>query len=217
MCFNAKTSLFTFIIGILGSLLLIKYGNPRFLSENIVFGFFSCFIAMIQFMDFLFWIDLSNKYGINKIATCIGPLLNVGQPTILFLLKQGFAKKSAKANVPIIALNIVYALYTLTITVFFMLKEPKLVTGVKHGHLAWPWIKYANPWIYLIMLTINIFYLTDFRYSSGLFLIVTLFLYLSVRYFSYNIGELWCFFGAFIPFFMLFFSWILKTGPNKKN
>jgi hypothetical protein len=38
-------------------------------------------------MDFLFWIDLQNKLGINYIITLLGPLLNVGQPLILYVIK----------------------------------------------------------------------------------------------------------------------------------
>ena len=45
MCFNYKISLLTFIIGLLGSLALIKYGNPKYKNENYIFGIFLIFIA----------------------------------------------------------------------------------------------------------------------------------------------------------------------------
>jgi hypothetical protein len=73
MCFNYKVSLFTFIIGTVFSILLFKYGNKKYKLENKVSGIFLIFISLIQFMDFLFWIDIKNEYGINKITTIIGP------------------------------------------------------------------------------------------------------------------------------------------------
>ena len=88
MCFNYKVSLFTFIIGVIFSLLLVKTGN----RENLVTGIFMIFISFIQFMDFLFWIDINNTFGINKITTIVGPILNVCQPTILYLIKYFYYK-----------------------------------------------------------------------------------------------------------------------------
>jgi len=76
MCFSSQISILTFTIGTVFSLLLIKYGNPIFKKENLASGIFLVFISMIQGMDFLFWIDLKNKLGINKITTIFGPILN---------------------------------------------------------------------------------------------------------------------------------------------
>jgi hypothetical protein len=87
MCFNDKTSIVTFLIGTGFSIILMNYGNIKYKKDNIVFGIFFIFISLIQFMDFLFWIDLQNKLGINYIVTLLGPLLNVGQPLILYVIK----------------------------------------------------------------------------------------------------------------------------------
>jgi len=214
MCFSAKASILTFTIGAVGSLLLMKYGNPKFAKENIIFGIFLLFIAGIQFMDFLFWIDLKNKLGINKITTIIGPLFNIGQPFILYIVKLLYFQpinifSMKNFNLPVFILNMLY-LINLLISYNHFLSTSSLVTGTSNGHLSWPWIKYANPQYYLILLAINIFYLTNFNYSLVLFLITYLFLALSVVFFSYNTGELWCFFGAFIPLLMFFASYFIK-------
>ena len=87
MCFNYKVSLLTFLIGVVFSVLLFLYGNPKFTMENKTCAIFLIFISMIQFMDFLFWIDIKNIYGINKITTILGPILNVCQPVILYFIK----------------------------------------------------------------------------------------------------------------------------------
>ena len=92
MCFNYKVSLLTFGLGTIFSIALIKYGNKKYSIENTISGIFLIFISLIQFMDFLFWIDIDNKLGINKITTILGPILNVCQPTILYLIKYLYYK-----------------------------------------------------------------------------------------------------------------------------
>lgn len=160
-------------------------------------------------MDFFFWIDISNKIGFNRFFTLIGPFLNVGQPIILWIIKLLYFRPNVWSfqNFPITFLNLAYISTLLyNYTKYIREKPNNLITGTKEGHLSWPWIKYANPRFYLVLLAINIFYLTNFKYSLSLFLISYLFLLLIVKYFKYNPGELWCFFGAFIPFIILFMA-----------
>jgi hypothetical protein len=203
MCFSAKTSLTTFLLGTTFSVLLIKYGNPSYKSDNYVFGIMLLFISAIQLMDFTFWMDLKNTMGLNKLATIIGPLLNVGQPTILYVIKLLYftpnVLSATNFNWQVMVLNVLYALYLLAMYFRFITNETQLTTSTSHGHLNWPWLKYANPYYYLILFAVNIFYLTDFKYSLGMFIITYFFLYLSYKWFPYNMGELWCFFGSFIP------------------
>lgn len=213
MCFSAKASLITFLLGTTFSILLIKYGNPTYKSDNYVFGIMLLFISSIQLMDFTFWIDLKNTMGLNKLATIIGPLLNVGQPTIMYIIKLLYFKPDVLSDVnfnwPVMVLNILYALYLLSMYFRFITTEKQLTTSTSHGHLAWPWLKYANPYFYLILFAINIFYLTNFNYSLGMFIITYFFLYLSYKWFPYSIGELWCFFGSFIPAVGLGWSYMI--------
>ena len=64
-------------------------------------------------MDFLFWIDIHNKYGINHITTMIGPIFNVGQPVILYILKLLYYKPK-QINLPLHFLNLFYVIYMCT-------------------------------------------------------------------------------------------------------
>lgn len=207
MCFNYKVSLGTFIIGTLFSLLLFKCGNQQFSMENKVAGTFLVFISLVQLMDFFFWIDLKNKYGINKIVTILGPVLNVCQPVILYLIKYAYFTPTLTS--PIALLNALYFIYFLFIYARF-LSESRLITGTQHGHLKWPWLKYSNPYFYLVLFAINIFYLFDFNYAVVFFSVTYFFLYISYKYFYYSAGELWCFFGSFIPLIMYFASFYIK-------
>lgn len=212
MCFNYKVSLITFFIGTLFSILLILYGNPKYKIENKVSGIFFIFISLIQFMDFLFWIDLKNNYGVNKIVTILGPILNVCQPIIFYIIKYLYYKPNVftfkNYNLPVLVLNIFYLIYFIKIYIVFLTKE-KLVTSTKNGHLNWPWIKYSNAQFYLILFAINIFYLFNFKYALVVFIITYFFLFISTKYFYYTAGELWCFFGSFIPLLMFFASFYI--------
>jgi hypothetical protein len=209
MCFNDKVSLFTFALGTTFSLLLIFKGNQKYKPENITSGIFFIFISLIQFMDFLFWIDLNNEMGINKITTILGPVLNAFQPVILYLIKVFYYKPDLISmknfNLPFLIINTVYTLFFAK-GYFNFLNTSKLTTGTSHGHLKWPWVEYFNPYLYLIVLALNIFYMFDLKYATTLFTITYAFLGLSATYFNYNIGELWCFFGSFIPFIFYFLS-----------
>ena len=205
MCFNYETSLFTFSIGMIFSVILMKYGNIEYMAENEVSGIFLMFISLIQLMDFLFWIDIRNDYGINKIVTILGPLLNVCQPIIFYLIKYFYYKPNVFSmknfNLPVALLNLMYFVYFIGMYQKF-LSQGELTTSTKDGHLSWPWLEFASPYFYLFMRAVNIFYLFDIKYALVLFGIVYSFLALSVRYFNYNVGELWCFFGSFVPFIM---------------
>ena len=205
MCFNYETSLFTFLVGTIFSIILMEYGNVEFMAENEVSGIFLIFISLIQLMDFLFWIDINNDYGINKIVTILGPILNVCQPIILYLIKYFYYKPNVFSmknfNLPVALLNLAYLIYFVTMYKQF-LSQGELTTSTKNGHLDWPWLRFANPMFYLVVFAVNIFYLFDIKYASVLFGIVYAFLALSMKYFYYNSGELWCFFGSFVPFIM---------------
>jgi hypothetical protein len=168
-------------------------------------------------MDFLFWIDLKNKFGINHIVTILGPILNVGQPLILYAIKYFYYRPNINifslkdGNLPVALLNLAYLIYFINMYIKFLTNEnenknknKKVITSVSKttGHLEWPWLKYSKPYYYLLLFAINIFYLTNFSYSFVFFIITYFFLFLSVKYFYYSAGELWCFFGSFIPLFV---------------
>jgi len=220
MCFNYKVSLLTFTVGTIFSILLMNCGNPIYRTENKATGLTLIFISLIQFMDFLFWIDIDNKIGINKLTTIAGPILNVCQPTIVYLIKLFYYKPNVLSlqnyNLPIAVLNIAYFIYFITVYVRFLLND-KLVTSTQDGHLKWPWLKYTNPYPYLVLFGINIFYLFNFTYGVVLFSIIYFFLYISRKYFKYSAGELWCFFGAFVPAIMFFLSFYIDKLDNLRR
>jgi len=212
MCFNAEASITTFILGLTGCILLIKYPDPKFINQNITSGIFLISISMIQLMDFLLWIDIDNKLGINKVTTTFGPILNICSPLFVYIIKYIYYKPNILSmknmNLPVMIINLIYLLLFIKSYKNF-LNKGDLITKIENGHLKWPWLNYSNGVFYIILLAINIFYLYDFKYASLIFSITYIFLLISYKFFNYSKGELWCFFGAFIPFILLVFQKIL--------
>lgn len=211
MCFSSEVSLFTFLLGLTSSFFLIKYGNAKYAAENKSFGVLLIFIALIQFMDFLFWIDLNNNLGINKITTILGPILNAGTPTIFYLIKLYFYKPELAFDyfdILVFAANAIYFIYFIRKYSEF-LQSGSLTTGVENCHLKWPWLKHFYAYSYIIMLFLNIMYLSDFKYSFATLMFLFLFIRLSDVFFHYHSGEIWCFFGSFLPLILYYSSFRL--------
>jgi hypothetical protein len=216
MCYNSTVSLIAFSSSMLFSILLILYGNPIFRSENLAFGTLLMFVAGIQFMEFLFWIDLHNKIGINKVATIIGSLFNIGQPLLIYIIKVLIFRPVFRFDYVTI-LNLVYMFYLLYVYSRFLHNGPLTTSTITNGHLHWPWLKYANREFFLLMFAINIFYLTDFSYSLAMFSIVYAILALVIVFFPRNAAEFWCFMSASVPAIMLPVSYLLSYNTINKS
>lgn len=208
MCYNSTISLIAFSMSMMFSIFLIIYGNPVFRAENMVTGVFLMFVAGIQFMEFLFWIDLHNKIGINKVATIIGSLFNIGQPILIYIIKILVLRPILHLDFVTI-LNLVYLVHLLYVYLRYLNKGTLTTTSLSNGHLRWPWLKYANREFFLLMFAINIFYLTDFTYSMVMFSIVYAILALVMVFFPENVAEFWCFMSASVPAIMLPVSYLL--------
>lgn len=209
MCYSPKVSISMFLMGIGFSTLLIIYGNPKYAKENMVFGIFLIFVAGIQFMEFLFWIDLHNKIGINKITTIIGSLFNIGQPILIYIIKLLYLRPALQLDW-VTVLNVAYFIHLIYVYSRFISKGLLTTSLVIDGHLRWPWLKYANPPFFLLMFSINLFYLTDFDYSFVLFSITAMFLLFTMIYFKHNTAELWCFVSSSVPAILLLISYYIK-------
>ena len=209
MCYNSTVSLVAFSTSMLFSILLIFYGNPIFEKENMVAGTFLMFVAGIQFMEFLFWVDIHNKIGINKVATIIGSLFNIGQPILIYIIKILVIRPTFQFDYVTI-LNLLYLVHLLYVYSRFLSNGALTTSHIINGHLRWPWLKYASRELFLLMFAINIFYLTDFYYSLAMFSIVYAILALAIVFFPKNVGEFWCFMSASVPAIMLPVSYLIK-------
>lgn len=87
MCFSARVSIITFIIGIIGAYKCIQLGEPL----DKIIGYFLGFVALMQLIEYLLWTHQKcDKY--NKMLSITGMLLNHLQPIMLGLLVLNFNK-----------------------------------------------------------------------------------------------------------------------------
>ena len=210
MCFNKEVSLLTFFIGLFFIILLVNYGNKKYAIENKIFGYFFFFIIFIQFMEYIFWIDLDNNLGLNKIMTIIGSIINMMQPVLIYITKVIIIKPDIFSlknnNLIILFVNAIYSIY-ISYRYSDFLKNGKLITKKgKNNHLDWDWKNYYNTIFYPMVVIINSFWLTDFYYSLFFVFILSILFFISFKYYNYNYGELWCFFSISVPFLLYLYS-----------
>jgi len=206
MCFSEKSSILTFIIGIISSILLIFYGSKKYAKENLIAGLFFFFISFLQFFDYLIWSDIDNKAGINHLSTLIAPLFNYTQPNILYVLCENIYKKY---NIFYFLLNLIYFIYVIIKYIKFISNKNNLITSKKYGHLYWKWKENFNHYFYVIMIIFNVFAYMPLNYGLIFFLFGLFTLIISLKFFYNNTAELWCYFSAFIPVFILTISYFI--------
>ena len=203
MCFNAKVSLSTFVFGVLSALMLITKGNSKYKHENTIYGMYLILLMLVQFMEYILWIDLDNQKGWNKVVGIIGPFIWL-QPVFLFAIKTLYYgivdTKLGAINAGYIGLFVYYYIT--------YLKKGDLLTRVRKNRLNWPFLKNKQvlSCLYHIVLILNIFWggaMTASKLTVFFTIVTYLFYAISVFYFKYTIGEMWCFFSAGLPSIML--------------
>lgn len=208
MCFSANISLKAFLSGLIGSFLLIYYGNPKFHYENLTFGLFFAYVSFMQLFEFMFWMDLKNKQGMNEIGSILGSFFNMTQPSLLYAVKEFYTPvlQNSLLSMGVRAINLLYFVHALVGYLTYIVYEKLVVSHIVDGHLEWNWKKYFNTFFYVVVLAINVFYLTDYYYSLFLFIIGSIVRQYS-NYYKTN-DEIWCYYSAFIPLILLGYSFL---------
>lgn len=206
MCFSQKSSIITFIIGLLGSFALYFYGlkYSLFSKENKIVSLYFVFVSFMQLFDYLIWIDINNKSGkyrnLNKISGYLAPLFNHFQPTVLYLLETYFYKKW---NFIGGFINLLYFGYVGKTYNDYLQNPKNIITGVYDNHLYWNWKNHFNYLWYFIVLFYNVTSYFPSLYGTIFIIFGTLTLLVSSKFFKSNVGELWCYFACFIPIIMI--------------
>jgi hypothetical protein len=88
MCFSKALSMKSFIFGMVGSIMLMLFGNMKYKQSNYVIGLMFIFVSFMQLIEYMIWSDMECNKGLNIFASYIGPLFNHLQPVLLFILIQ---------------------------------------------------------------------------------------------------------------------------------
>lgn len=202
MCFSAKVSLFTFIIGIVGAILCVSLGKVM----DIILGLFLGYVSLMQLIEYLLW-KHQKCDNYNKIISIIGMLLNHFQPIVLGIILLYVAKPLPKNKCIIFIIMLIYTLCAIPYSILFLKDSNNHCTlkSKKTEHLKWIWNKENYNFLFyaLFLFTIVLLFIYGMpNFKHGIYLgIGTVLLYLTtlIFYYSYHVGSMWCFYSAFIP------------------
>tara|TARA_B100001248_G_C27233791_1_gene386080 strand:+ start:155 stop:772 length:618 start_codon:yes stop_codon:yes gene_type:complete len=154
MGFDQNSTLYSFLIGVINSLNLMRSDNIIFKNNNQITGKVFLVLFIMKFFEYLMWFDNECKYGINESANIMGSLLDNMIPSIIYFL---FTIKKGIFNETLTYINAIYIFYVLFNYLSF-LKEDKLCTIVdKNKTIFYGWNDNFNMTIYILILAINIF------------------------------------------------------------
>ena len=222
MCYNKDISIYTYIIGLVSSYLLLKNDKP---SLKILGSFFLIVIHM-QLIDFFLWTN--NKCNnINIQISTIGAVLNFIQPIILYLAIIYYNKDITNENKK--KLNIIILLYIVGLLIYCINLFPlgcSSVTEKSFPYLQWSWYyKYIPNYLLtiLIILPISLMLLMYFGLDKPYNLYLSLIIMLSfiISFIIYKkqkaFGNMWCWIAVFIPIVLLVADKFFIHSENNKN
>ena len=208
MCYNKDISIYTYIIGLVSSYLLLT--NEKKTLK--ILGCFFIVVIQMQLVEYYLWSN--NKCNSkNRTISNIGALLNIIQPIMLYLAIHYYNKEITKENKKI--MNITVFIYLLSILLYSLNLFPidcSIVTKVSAPYLQWGWFYKKLPNFITIMFPLTLVILMYFGldkpynfYSSLIIIlsfIISFIIYRKQRVF----GTLWCWFAVFIPIFVLVYD-----------
>ena len=198
MCYSAESSLTSFVIGMFGSILLLNSKN----KTNKHIGLFLFSVVLIQFAEFLMWID----------QDC-GLLNSLASKSILFILSfqvytiflGAYLFKTTIINdeilkIILIPLTIIF-LY-LSVKSYFINDKKWCSKPNQDGSLKWANNENVSPiltYTYYFLFLIGPLLLKE-RWKGLLLLILGLLSFYYTRYNdTYTSNSRWCYYSAFIP------------------
>jgi hypothetical protein len=195
MCFNAEVSILTYIVGIIGCILLFV-GKHKYIPE----GIFFIWVIHMQLIEFFLWNNQPCN-AINKTVSNLGLFVNNAEPIVLWLAIILFSKKILPNW-----MHFVMILYS-TATVLYnnsIDESCTIPTPESAPYLEWKWNtgKYYQVFygFFLLVCILLSIYGLEYGYHTALIFIVSF----GISYIIYRrkrvVGSMWCFIAAFCPF-----------------
>jgi hypothetical protein len=203
MCWNATTSLITFISGILLSLSIsiIAYKQKKW--ELMVLSLGWIWVIFMQLFEYFIW---KNEY--NQFFSILAFIFNVTQIFVLGLLFLTlFQYHTLSTKLITIFILLFYMSYLLYYTIQMKITDTK---HTKHLYYQW-WDQIPfGGFIYLFSL-ISLFLLVvrPFYWSLSTLFVVLFFLFMSYLFYRESIASMWCFFSIIVPLISFFISLLI--------
>lgn len=199
MCFSSSMSLFAFITGIIGCILVYSLGGP----SNKILALFIGFVAFMQFIEYLLW-NHQKCDNYNKLISKIGMWLNHLQPIVLGLLVIIF-----NPTIPYFIISIIILLYLCVIIPYSLQykdigKLECTIKNLKTDHLKWVWnYLHHHGLVYALFLLafvlISLYGLPNKELGIYAAIVAVLTFFSSAFIYKNHVGSMWCFYTVFIP------------------
>lgn len=205
MCYNKDISLYTYLIGLVASYLLLQKKD----KDLKILGCFFMFIIHMQLIEYFLWAN--DKCNMRNITlSYIGTIVNFIQPIILYLAILYYNKELYIKNKQI--LDSIIIIYIIGLIIYSITLFPlgcTSITPISSPYLQWSWFFRKNSVIIALLFPIAITLLLYYGLSSSYNLYFSLVCIISfiISYIIYNkqraYTNLWCWFAVFIPIVLL--------------
>ena len=205
MCYNKDISLYTYLIGLVASFLLIQKKD----KDLKILGCFFLFVIHMQLIEYFLWTN--NKCNMRNInLSHIGTIVNFIQPIILYLAIVYYNKELYLKNKKIVdTILIIYIISTIIHFINLIPISCTNVTKISSPYLQWSWFFKKNSVIIALLFPIAFTILLYYGLTSpyNLYLSLVCIISFIISYIIYNkqraYTNLWCWFAVFIPIGLL--------------
>lgn len=204
-CYDKTTSIVSYSIGTVASILLLKKKNP---SLKIA-GTFFLTVSQMQLIEYLIWSNNKcDDYNIQ--ISNIGSLIHHLEPVIYFIAIRYFNKNLTKEQKKL--LNILISVYLIGLGGYSYNAYPLECTESTpeaNYHLEWKW-NHKKHYVSFYILFVSILILFSliglerpYNYIVA-FLLLGTYIYSLYKYKSNKaVGTIWCWLAVFIPLVLL--------------
>ena len=204
MCFDAKTSITTFIIGTGLNIYLYQLTNN--INVKLIALLWQFSLSM-QLLDFLTWSsDCPSRQ--QTISTRLSYIFNILQPIAIllfaFILKNdlSFSEKSIGTF-----LAFFYLCYILVVGYFKKNQAKdciKNINGCKHvDYYWWKDNKYLGVLYFIVLYVLTILFIKPFKFAISQLAYITITFLLSMTFYNCGIPSIWCFFQVLAPLYTI--------------
>jgi len=201
MCYDKQTSITTYSIGTISSLLLLNSTNVSYK----IAGVFFLFVSQMQMIEYLLWNDYTcNKFNIN--ISNFGSVLNHAQPIILYLALRYYNKNLNDFQKNI--LNLIISIYIISLILYSRNVYPldcTTITNDNPPHLYWTWNEKKNNIKFYMIFLSSLILLSYFGFPKSYNVYMALiclgtYIYSFIKYKDTKVvGAMWCWIAAIVP------------------
>jgi len=203
MCWNATTSLATFISGLFLSLAIgiIAYKQQKY--ELMVLSLGWIWVICMQLFEYFIW-----KNDDNQIFSIFAFIFNITQIFVLGLLFLTFFQyHTFSVKMITIFILLFYMSY-----MFYYTVQMKIKNTPHTSHLYYQWwdqIPFGGCIYILSLISLFLLIVRPFYWSVSTLSVILIFLFMSYLFYRKYVASMWCFFAILIPFISFLISLII--------